>query len=633
MQALQMRTGLLAAMLLLAIGPWVHAATPSHRSYVDGELLVKYRESRASERALHYRAMWRLSTVRTFEKSGLRKVRLPSDMTMNQALAIYRSDPEVLYAEPNFRYRLLAIPNDAGMGNLWGLVNDGSAGTADADMDADQAWDLETGSRDIVVAVVDSGVDANHPDLAANIWTNPGETPENGVDDDNNGYVDDVHGWDFADDDNHPNDPVDSHGHGTHVAGIIGALGNNGVGVVGVCWQVSIMPLRFITAADYGTTEDAINAIRYATDNGADVINLSWGGSGYSQALKDAIDDAGLAGALVVCAAGNDGNNLDAVKTYPASYDSANILSVGASDADDEPAWFTNFSDSLVDVAAPGTAVFSTVPDRRTLLSDDFSTLSNLTAGGDMAWGLQSIGGEVMLTESPTGDYSDNLDAWVSQDPLDLSGASGSRLDFRIFGNTAGAGDRLTVEASSNNGATWTPLWVGLDNGPVQAVTGPIGTSQLAIADLKAYDGVGSLHIRFRFTSDADGTADGYLIDDLTVTCADTTYGADDYQSLPGNLHVRCLRIRYSCSDHGPEALADADGGPAAHRINGGSEATACRLHGHWRSSECIPCPGIGGGRGSEFPCGGHGSHRPGLEHRRAGGFRIRNTASTGFGQ
>jgi subtilisin family serine protease len=534
MQALQMRTGLLAAILLLAIGPCVCAAAPSHQSYVDGELLVKYRESRASERALHYRAMWRLSTVRTFEKSGLRKVRLPTDMTMNQALVLYRSDPAVLYAEPNYRYRLQAIPDDAGMADLWGLVNDGSAGIADADMDADQAWDLETGSRGIVVAVVDSGVDAKHPDLAANIWTNPGETPENGVDDDNNGYVDDLHGWDFADDDNHPEAPVDSHGHGTHVAGIIGAVGNNGVGVVGVCWQVSIMPLRFITAADYGTTEDAIDAIRYAAENGADVINLSWGGSGYSQALKDEIDAAGLAGALVVCAAGNDGNNLDDVKTYPASFDSANVLSVGASDADDEPAWFTNYSDSLVDVAAPGSDILSTVPDRRTLLSDDFSTLSNWTAGGDMAWGRQSIGGEVMLSESPAGDYADNLDAWVSLAPLDLSDASGSRLDFWIFGNTAGDGDRLTVEASSNNGATWTPLWVGLDDGPVQAVSGPIGTSQLAVADLKAYDGVGSLHIRFRFTSDAADTADGYLIDNLTVTCADTTHGADDYQFYQG---------------------------------------------------------------------------------------------------
>ena len=331
-----------------------------------------------------------------------------------------------------------------------------------------------------------------------------------------------------------PDAPVDSHGHGTHVAGIIGAVGNNGIGVAGVCWEVSIMPLRFITAADYGTTEDAIDAIRYAVANGADVINLSWGGSGYSQALKDEIDAAGLAGALFVCAAGNDGNNLDTVKTYPASYDSASILSVGASNADDDPAWFTNYSDSLVDVAAPGTAVLSTVPDRRTLLSDDFSTLANWSAAGIWPGTCNPLAGDVMLTESPAGNYANNMDAWVTLDPLDLSDASGSRLDFRIFGNTAGDGDRLTVEASSNNGATWIQLLVGLDDGPVQAVSGPIGTSQLAICDLKAYDGVGSLHIRLRFTSDDVDTADGYLIDNLTVTCADTTHGADDYQFYQG---------------------------------------------------------------------------------------------------
>jgi subtilisin family serine protease len=528
MRTLPLLKTFIAATLLLALCPLAQATPMPHRSHEDGEVLVKYRENRATEHGVRFRSMWRLSIVKTYKTSGIHKVKLPADMTVDQAVAIYRSDPDVLYAEPNYRYRLLALPNDTEIGRLWGLVNDGTGGTMDADMDADQAWDLETGSRDIVVAVVDSGVDANHPDLAANIWTHPGEVPDNGIDDDGNGYVDDVHGWDFAD---HDNRPVDVHGHGTHVAGIIGAVGNNGIGVTGVCWQVSIMPLRFITAADYGTTADAIAAIEYAAANGADVINLSWGGGDFSRALKDAID---AVDALVVCAAGNDGNNLDDVKTYPASFDSANVLSVGASDADDEPAWFTNYSDSLVDVAAPGSDILSTVPDRRTLLSDDFSTLSNWTAGGDMAWGRQSIGGEVMLSESPAGDYADNLDAWVSLAPLDLSDASGSRLDFWIFGNTAGDGDRLTVEASSNNGATWTPLWVGLDDGPVQAVSGPIGTSQLAVADLKAYDGVGSLHIRFRFTSDAADTADGYLIDNLTVTCADTTHGADDYQFYQG---------------------------------------------------------------------------------------------------
>jgi subtilisin family serine protease len=532
MQANRILTGFIIAVLILAGGQWSQATTAPHQPYVDGEVLVRYRENRAPQRTVHYRSMWRLSNVRTFEKTGIRKVRLPADMTVSQAVALYRSDPDVLYAEPNYRYRLQAVPNDTDMTNLWGLVNTGqrvndTTGTADADIDANRAWDLETGGTDVLVAVVDSGVDVTHPDLSANIWNNPNEI-NNGIDDDGNGYIDDIHGWDFVENDNQP---IDSHGHGTHVAGIIGAVGNNGMGSAGVCWRVSLMPLRFITASDYGTTADAIEAIEYADDNGADVINLSWGGPDYSQALKDAID---AVDALVVCAVGNEGVNLDDVPLYPASYDSANLLSVAASDADDYPAWFTNYSDSLADVAAPGTLIYSTVPDRQTLLVDDFSGLSNWTVGGDgNAWDLQSIYGNKVLAESPAGNYTNGMDAWARLDPLNLSGLNGTRLDFTIIGNTAGNGDRLIVEASTD-GTAWTRLWVGLDDGPVQAISGTINTWQLAIADLKAFDGAASLAIRFRFVSDASGTAGGYLIDSLAVTCADTTHGTTAYQYYQG---------------------------------------------------------------------------------------------------
>lgn len=514
----------MVAILLLAGGRTATAGAPEPRPFVDGEVLVKYRESTAVQQALHYRSMWRMNHVRTLKRSGIRKVRLPEEMTVAQAVALYRSDPDVVFAEPNYRYRLQAVPNDSMMDQLWGLAN----------MDADLAWDLETGSSDIVVAVVDSGVDPAHPDLAANIWTNPGEIADNGIDDDNNGYVDDVNGWDFADEDNHPNDPTDNHGHGTHVAGIIGAVGDNATGIVGVNWQVSIMPLRFITAADYGNTADAIDAIEYAWRNGADIINLSWGGPGGSALLKEVIDEAGAAGILVVCAAGNAGNDLDDVATYPASFNSANILSVAASNADDDPAWFTNFSDSQVDVAAPGTNVYSTVPDRQVLSSENFEDLGAWTFGGvGSAWGQESIPGVTVLTESPNANYTNGMNAWARMEPLDLTGRAGARLDFTIAGITSGSGDRLYVEVSTDD-STWEPLWIGLDDGPVAAVTGSIGSSQLAVVDLKAYDGVGSVYIRFRFVSDDSGTADGYLIDNLAVTCADTTHGADAYQYYSG---------------------------------------------------------------------------------------------------
>ncbi len=531
MQVNRIAKGFIAALLLLTAGPWSPADAGSQRAYVDGEVLVKYREHRAPERATHYRSMWRLSNLRTFAKSGVRRVKLPAGMNVEQAMALYRSDPDVLFAEPNYRLHIQAVPDDASLAHLWGLVNvgqtvNGTAGTADADMDAERAWDLATGSTDIVVAVVDTGIDAAHPDLAANIWTNPNET-ENGIDDDGNGYVDDLHGWDFVEKDNQP---IDSHGHGTHVAGIIGAVGNNTIGVTGVCWQVRIMPLRFITAADYGTTADAIEAIEYADANGADIINLSWGGPDYSLALKNAID---AADALVVCAAGNEGVDLDDAPLYPAAYDGANILAVAASDADDYPAWFTNYSDSLADVAAPGTDIISTVPDRQTLWSDDFAMLAGWSFGGSgNAWGVQSIFGNATLAESPVGNYTDNMDAWARLGPLNLSGLKGTRLDFDIIGTSA-AGDHLVVEASADNIA-WEPLWVGLANGPEAMITGALPTWQPAIADLKAYDGTASLYIRFRFVSDGSTTADGYLIDNLAVTCADTHHGADAYRYYQG---------------------------------------------------------------------------------------------------
>ena len=532
MQATRLIILLTLISLVLAVGYPAAPVLAGPPSYEAGEVLVKYRANRAVQRQLHYRSMWRLTHARTFVRSGIRKIRLPADMTVGEAVALYRSDPDVIFAEPNYRYRLQAVPNDTDLARLWGLINTGqivnhAAGTVDADVDADLAWDLGQGHADVVVAIVDSGIDMAHPDLAANIWTNPDEI-ENGVDDDGNGYIDDIMGWDFLENDNHP---IDSHGHGTHVAGIIGAVGDNGTGVVGVNWQVSIMPLRFISAAEYGTTADAIEAIEYADDNGADIINLSWGGPSYSQALKEAID---AADALVVCAAGNNGRELDDTPIYPASYDSANILSVAASDADDHPTAFTNFSDNLADIAAPGTNIFSTVPDRQTRLTDDFATLDNWTSGGDgNAWGTTSIVGDDVLTESPVGNYANNMDTWVRLDPLDLSSRSGSRLDFWIIGTTAGAGDHLLVEGSVD-GSAWDSLWIGLDSGATPEITGTIATWQQAIVDLKPYDGHHTLHLRFRFVSDGAGTADGYLIDDVAVTCADNNHGADAYQYYQG---------------------------------------------------------------------------------------------------
>ncbi len=252
-----------------------------------------------------------------------------------------------------------AISSDPGTSSQWAL---------DA-VSATQAWDVTTGSRNVVVAVIDSGIDLTHPDLVANIWTNPGEIAGNGVDDDGNGYVDDVHGWNFVD--NNAN-VQDGYGHGTHVAGIIGASGGNGIGVTGLNWNVSIMALRFQDNQGVGYGDDAIRAVQYATmmrrDFGVNVvvINASWGGvTGMYSVLETAIRDAGTAGITFVAVAGNSGADNDAVPRYPSGFDLPNVIAVAACDSTGALAGFSNYGATTVDLAAPGTSIYSTLPGGR----------------------------------------------------------------------------------------------------------------------------------------------------------------------------------------------------------------------------------------------------------------------------
>jgi len=397
-------------------------------AYVPGELLVKYRPSIRAAATEFYRTQWGISTLRTFRTIGAQHLKLPKELTVEEALEIYKNDPDVEYAEPNYYRYITATPNDTNFGRLWGLHNtgqnvNGTSGTADADIDAPEAWDITTGSSDVVVAVIDSGADYNHPDLSANIWTNPDEIAGNGIDDDGNGYIDDIRGWDFVDDDN---DPVDSNNHGTHVAGTIAAVGNNSTGVTGVCWTAKIMVLRFLNAFGSGTTANSISAIEYANAKGAHVINNSWGGGGFSQALKDAID---ASSALVVCAAGNDGTDNAGTPHYPASYISTNIIAVAATDQNDNLASFSNYGATSVDVAAPGTNIYSSRPDRQTVWSDNFDdgSISDWTTGGtNNAWNTTnslSYSASYSLTDSPgvDVDYQNDTDSWVTSPVLDLS--------------------------------------------------------------------------------------------------------------------------------------------------------------------------------------------------------------------
>ena len=288
---------------------------------------------------------------------GLCLVKLPQGVSVAQALASFNGTAGVVYAEPDYQVKALGIPNDARFSELWGMHNTGqTGGRADADMDAPEAWDAQTGSRETVVAVIDTGVDYNHEDLSANMWRNPGEISGNGIDDDGNGYVDDVYGINAI---TLTGNPMDDHDHGTHCAGTIGGVGNNGVGVAGVCWQVRIMALKFLDADGGGYAADAITCIEYAIEKGARVLSNSWGGGGYEQALKDAIDAAGAVGITFVAAAGNSGMDTDVSLNYPSCYTSANVIAVMATDDNDTRAYFSNYGRQTVDLGAPGVDILS----------------------------------------------------------------------------------------------------------------------------------------------------------------------------------------------------------------------------------------------------------------------------------
>lgn len=280
---------------------------------------------------------------------------------------------------PDSTIQIDAIPDDPGYDALWGLRQ----------IDGPAAWDLTTGSRSVVVGVIDSGVNYQHPDLADNAWRNPGEIPDDGIDNDSNGFIDDVYGWDFARNDN---SPLDANGHGTHVAGTIGAVGNNAEGVTGVAWDVSIMALRFLDGDGFGSSSDAIRAINYATmmrqQFGQNVVatNNSWSGGLFSTAMRGAIQSAGESGILFVAAAGNSGVSSERFPEYPAAYDLPSIVSVAASDSNDALANFSNYGVTSVDLAAPGVSIESTFGSGYDRLSGTSMAAPHVTGVAALAW-------------------------------------------------------------------------------------------------------------------------------------------------------------------------------------------------------------------------------------------------------
>jgi subtilisin family serine protease len=383
-----------------------------------------------------------LSVVRNLGADGLFLLDVAAPMVPEDMYDALRQLPGFRYAEPDFLLSAETIPNDPSFGQLYGLHNtgqtvNGDPGTADADIDAVEAWDTGTGSSDIVVAVIDTGIDYTHSDLVNNIWTNPGEIPGNLLDDDLNGYVDDVHGYDFY---NFDGDPFDDNSHGTHVAGTIGAQGNNGVGVAGVNWDVTLMALKFLPASGSGPTSGAVAAVNYVSmmsDRGINIrlTNNSWGGGGYSQFLYDAIANNRNRDILFVAAAGNDGTNNDTVPHYPSSYDLDNIIAVAATNNDDNLAPY-NWGPVSVDLAAPGYNIRSTIPGGL-----------GFKSGTSMATPHVSGAAALAFSHKPNATYTEVRNAILNGVDVkaSLTGLVATNGRLNLVGMLDGLGLRVTV--------------------------------------------------------------------------------------------------------------------------------------------------------------------------------------------
>lgn len=413
-------------------------------AWAPDELLVGFSsQTSGMEKASAHKAVG-ASVMKRYKSVPVHRIRQPKGMSLKEAIKAYKSIPGVRFAEPNY---IVSIPkpvkektkinnstsaNDPDFALLWGLHNSGqNGGTVDADIDAPEAWDITTGSPDVIVAIIDTGVDYNHPDLAANMWTNTAELNGSpGVDDDNNGFVDDIHGYDFVNDDG---DPMDDQYHGTHVAGTIGAVGNNSYGVTGVAWNVKIMALKFLDSGGSGYTSAAIDCVEYATLMGAHLTSNSWGGGGFSQALKDAIEANAT---LFVAAAGNDSSDNDSYPHYPSSYESPNILSVMSTDNKDLLSSFSNYGRTSVDVAAPGTGIYSTAP------GNSYKTLSGTSMATPHVAGLAAL----LLADNPA------LNTEELKLRIMLSGDAKASLSGRsLMSNRINAYNALTYTPSTGS--------------------------------------------------------------------------------------------------------------------------------------------------------------------------------------
>jgi subtilisin family serine protease len=524
-------------------------------SYVAGEVLVKFKplysaQHRQSAVAIHGHAV-----LADLNQPGWVQVKIAAGQTMAQALAAYQNDPDVETVQPNYIYRATAVPNDTQYGQLWAFKNNGQTistgtyaptlGTPGADINIEKAWDHITDCSSVVVAVVDSGVNYNQEDLAGNMWNGGPGFPN--------------HGTDFVANDD---DPMDLSGHGTHVAGIVGAAGNNATGATGVCWKASIMAVRVLDDQG-GTTASVIQGINFAVSHGAKVINMSLGGGGaFDQAFSDAITNAQTNDVVVVVAAGNgDANgasvNNDAIPTYPCNFTQPNLICVAALDQNFALATFSNYGAASVDVGAPGTNILSAWAGARTTITDKFNTSGVLdwtTSGGWAYRQLTLTSGSLVdvlvnPTTFPLGAYANSADNRVYK-TFNLSGNNAATLNF-FMQLAVQPGDSFNLNYRGSGGDPFAG-GVQLDGGS-GATGGVVPFSYDLSPCISATCSVG-----FQLLTDASGTGQGagillFRIDTLQLnnigynTINGTSMATPEVAGLAAML--RAYNPQYTCAD------------------------------------------------------------------------------------
>jgi serine protease len=488
--------------------------------YKEGELLVQFKSGATAASALgSHKAVGATVKKKSVSVQGLELVKLPANMKMKDAIVQYMSDPNVDYAEPNYikKYHGSAIPDDTYFFQQWALHNTGqyAGGTPGADIKAPEAWDITPGDGKVIIAVIDTGIDYNHPDLVGNIWK--GESV----------------GWNFVDNNN---TPLDDDGHGTHVAGIIGAVGGNAMGTAGVMWHVRLMPLKFIgfheDTADCGgghfcgTALDEVDAIEYAIQNGAKIINASYGAYDFIESEFQAIADADAAGVIFVASAGNDGLNNDLTPNYPSSYNLPNIIAVAASDQNDRRAPFSNYGTSSVDVAAPGVYILSTVP---TLL---FPNGYDFKDGTSMA--APHVSGLAGLIYSYYTQFNHYQNIWTIlrySDPTPMIGwtLTGARINaYRALSSLLTPENlKGTVQSPSVISLTWNDMATGEDGYNIERKinTGSYSPLQTLQANTSSYTDSGLI----------DGTVYTYRVKAFNSIPAESFYSDEVAVLIPLN--------------------------------------------------------------------------------------------------